>query len=331
LQQGYDSDVPHTHYPSPMPAGFFHPFTVWKNKGQPGDNLEDVLAAEAVAWLKQPRQKPFFMTYWAFEVHSPWQAKDAQIAYFHAKAKAGVPQRNPVYAGMLQTLDETVGRLIRTLEESGQTENTIIIFMGDNGGVERAYREHMPAEFQTTPVTSNLPLRAGKGSIYEGGVRVPLIVHWPGHTPPGQVSDALVSSMDWYPTLLAMLGLAPRAGQTFDGISIVPALQGGTLVRDTLGCHFPHRIPNLSEPASSIRQGQWKLIRFYGAGPQRTNTYELYDLAADPGEQNNLAEQQPDKVKELAVLLDAYLQKIEAVIPRPNPAYREKKEDQVSL
>jgi len=331
LQQGFDLDIPHTSAPSPLGKGFFYPFPVWKGHGKPGDNLEDLVADEAVAFIAQHKDKPFFLNYWAFEVHSPWQAKEKQIDKYRGKVDPKSLQRNPVYAGMIETLDEVVGRLVAALDKAGVLDNTIIIFTSDNGPYFIPNQEHMPAEFHQVPVTSAQPLRAGKGTIYEAGTRIPLVVVWPGQVKPGTQSSALAQSVDFFPTFAEMLGLKLPSEVRFDGISLSPVLKKNMPVRDELFCHFPHAqaggeyermpAPTPITPASSVLQGEWKLIRLYCANADQTDRYELYNLADDPGERNDLAAAQPDRVKKLAARLDLFLKETSAVIPVKNPAY----------
>ncbi len=331
LQQGFDTDVPHTSAPSPLGKGFFYPFPVWKNHGKPGDNLEDLLADEAVKFIAEHKDQPFFLNYWSFQAHSPWQAKDKQIDKYRAKADPGSLQRNSVYAGMVETLDEVVGRLVAALDQAGVLDNTIIVFTSDNGPYFIPNKEHMPAEFQSVPVTSAQPLRAGKGTIYEAGTRVPLLIVWPGKVKPTSESDALVQSTDFFPTFADMFDWKLPSELKFDGVSQRPVLETNTRVRTELFCHFPHAqasgkyeqmpAPTPTSPASYIRSGDWKLIRFYCDNHDQSDRYELYNLATDPGERNNLAASQPARVKELAARLDTYLRDTAAVIPKPNPAY----------
>jgi arylsulfatase A-like enzyme len=330
LQQGFDVDIPHTPAPSPLGKGFFYPFPVWKGHGKPGDNLEDLVADEAVKFIEQHKDEPFFLNYWAFEVHSPWQAKAKQIDKYRAKADPASLQRNPVYAGMVETLDEVVGRLVAALDKAGVLERTIIVFTSDNGPYFIPNQEHMPAEFHKVPVTSAQPLRAGKGTIYEAGTRVPLVVIWPGKVKPGSESSALVQSTDFFPTFADMLGWKLPADVRFDGVSQRPALERNENAREEIYCHFPHvqargeyermPAPTPATPASSVRQGDWKLIRFYCDKPDQTDRYELYNLADDPGERHDLAAAQPERVKQLSVRLDAFLKDTAAVVPKPNPA-----------
>jgi len=315
LHQGFDVDVPH--WPGPGPAGsYLAPWKFPDFQGRPGEHIEDRMAGEATGFLEANKDRPFFLNYWCFSVHSPWGAKPDLIEKYRAKARPDSPQRNPVYGAMVQSLDENVGRLVQTLDRLGLAQNTIVVFFSDNGGVHFA-------DVEGAPVTSNAPLRGGKATIYEGGTREPCIVIWPGVTKPGSRSDALISSIDFYPTLLEMTGLAPRPSQQLDGISIVPALRGKPLARDTVFCHFPHYIPATgNRPATCVRQGDWKLIRFHADNDDQTDRFELYNLKADLSEIKNLAGAMPDKVKELNALITEHLQQITAVVPVANPAYR---------
>lgn len=327
LQQGFDLDVPHT--PAASPGGYIYPFGIWKEHGKPGDHLEDLVADQAVEFIERHKTEPFFLNYWAFEVHTPWQAKQKQIDKYRAKAGRKSLQRNPVYAGMVETLDEVVGRLVGALETAGVLDNTVIIFTSDNG--PHVYPQYMPAEVRQVPLTSASPLRAGKATIYEGGVRVPLLVVWPGVTGAGSESDALVQSPDFFPTIAERLGLKLPASLEFDGVSFAGVLEGGRSARDEVFCHVPHArpprpyeemvVPTPGAAASSLRKGDWKLVRLYGDQVDRTDRHELYDLKDDPGELRDLASARPEKVRELSARLDFYLRDTAAVIPRENPNY----------
>ena len=332
LEHGFEVDVPHTSAPSPLPNGFFHPFPVWKGHGKPGDHLEDLVCDEAVTFIETHKDRPFFLNYWAFEVHSPWQAKPGQIDKYRARMRADDVHRNPVYAGMVETLDEVVGRLVAALERAGVRERTLIIFTSDNGPYFQPNAEHMPGEFHQVPVSSAWPLRAGKGTVYEGGTRVPLIVSWPGRIREGTVSDAWFQSTDWFPTLTELCGLPPEPAARWDGVSQAPVLAGGAPVRNEVFCHFPHASqpgtyermagPTPGAPASYLVRDGWKLIRFYGDGPEGTDRHELYDLEQDPGERTDRSDEHPDRVRKLSAALDDALKATGAVIPVPNPAYR---------
>ena len=319
LHQGYDVDVPH--WPGPGPAGSY--IAPWKFPaklnftGQPGEHIEDRMAQEAAKFIRANKDRPFFMTYWCFSVHGPWDAKKALIEKYRAKADPKRLQRCPVYGAMVQSMDDAVGRLLDTLDELGLAGNTIILFFSDNGGVH--FRQ-----IDGAPVTSNAPLRGGKATIYEGGTREPCIVVWPGRVKPGVKSEAIIQSVDFYPTVLEMLGLRPKEGQKFDGISLVPALrQTGALDREAIFCYFPHATPATGAiPSVYVRKGDWKLIRFFHDGPNFAHRYELYNLKDDLGETDNLADKMSEKVQELDVLLDRFLSDSHAVLPKPNPAYR---------
>jgi len=322
LHQGFDVDFPH--WPGPGPAGSY--IAPWKFPedlltGQPGEHIEDRVCAEAVKFIRDNKDRPFFLNYWCFSVHSPWDGKPELIEKYRAAADPKDPQHNPVYGAMVQSLDEAVGRVVQTVDELGLADRTIFVFFSDNGGVNwlddaMRTRFHMDA-----PPTSNLPLRGGKATVYEGGTREPCIVVWPGVTKPGATSDAMLQSIDFYPTLLEMVGLRPRPGLKLDGVSFTTALRGGPSQRETVFCHFPHVGVDRLGPAAYVRRGDWKLIRRFCDGEAGADRYELYNLRDDPGESNDLAAQMPDKVKELSALIDAFLQDTRAVVPKPNPAY----------
>jgi hypothetical protein len=294
--------------------------------GQSGEHIEDRMAGEAVKFLQEHKDRPFFMTYWCFSVHAPFDAKKELVQKYRAKVDPKNPQRNPLYAAMVQSMDDAVGRLLNTLDELRLADNTLVVFFSDNGGVHWAGHGGTGTEdeLKVTPITSNAPLRGGKATIYEGGTREPCIVIWPGQVKPGAKSEAIIQSIDFYPTVLEMLGLRPKQGQKFDGISIVPALrQTGALDREAIFCHFPNATPATgATPSVYVHKGDWKLIRLFHDGPNFAHRYELYNLKDDIGEANNLADKMPEKVKELDALIERFLADSQAVLPKPNPAYR---------
>jgi arylsulfatase A-like enzyme len=314
LHQGFDVDVPHWWGPGPA-GGYLAPWKFPNFQGRPGEHIEDRMAQEAVKFLRANRDKPFFLNYWCFSVHAPHGAKPALIEKYRARADPKAGQRNPVYGAMVQSMDEAVGRLLDALDELRLVQDTIVVFFSDNGGI------HFH-DIEGAPVTSNAPLRGGKATIYEGGTREPCIVVWPGVVKPASRSDQVISSIDFYPTLLEMTGLRPRDGQKFDGLSIVPALRGGRLSRDAIFCHHPHYTPATGHrPSTYIRQGDWKLIRFYADTDDQKDRFELYNLKDDLGETQDLAPRLPAKVRELNARIDAFLKDTGAVVPQPNPAY----------
>ena len=274
-------------------------------------------------------EKPFYLNFWLYSVHGPWNAKKDLIAHFEKTADPKAVQRNPLYAAMVKSMDNAVGKLLDALDEAELTDNTIIVFTSDNGGWAYPPRATDPPGYETIPATSNAPLRSGKASNYEGGTRVPCLVAWPGKVRTS-TSDALFSSVDWFPTLLSMTGVKPRSVPRTDGVSQVPAILSEKKVRDTVFVHFPHgsaaqekNIPGFW-PASWVRKGDWKLIRFYAKNDDSSDRLELYNLKDDVGETKNLAATESGVVKDLSRLLDAFLQETEAVVPKSNPAYRVK-------
>lgn len=257
LHQGFDVDLPHTPVPGPAGGYLGGPWKFWPGQGARGEHIEDRMALEASRFIKENRDRPFYLNYWAFSVHSPWQAKPELLEKYRAKADPSNPQRNPVYAGMVQSLDEGVGRLMKALDENGVAGNTIVVFFSDNGGITFSPgKERMPyAGLADLPITSNLPLKGGKATIYEGGTREPCIVVWPGRIKAGSRSDAVISSVDFYPTLLAMTSVKPQAGQKFDGVSFLPALEGSpsTAVPSSAISHTILRPPATAPPPMCAR------------------------------------------------------------------------------
>jgi arylsulfatase A-like enzyme len=318
LQHGFDVDLPH--WPGPGPAGSF--VAPWKFKdfdhdpGVPDQHIEDRMAKEAIAFIEKNRDRPFFVNYWMFSVHAPFDAKKTLIEKYRAHIDPTDPQRSPTYAAMIESMDDAVGTLLDTLDRLKLTEKTIIIFASDNGGNMYNFVDG------TTP-TSNAPLRGGKATVFEGGVRTPLVVAWPGLTAPGSRSDALVQSEDYYPTLLAGLGLPSAPGQKFDGTSILPALKNQPFSRDAVFTYFPHApgVPDWLPPAVAVHQGDWKLIRIFFAGEDGAHRWQLYNLRTDLGEKHNLAAQEPARVKALDALIEKFLADTQAVTPVRNPAF----------
>jgi len=330
LQHGFEVDFPK--WPGAGPAGsYVAPWAAaFPVKGESGEHVEDRTAAEAVKFIREHKDEPLFLNYWPWGVHAPYDAKDELVAKYRGRVDPQNPQRNPVYAAMVESLDDGAGRVVAALEESGLLETTVIVFFTDNGGVSWEGKggdaEHKSARFQAdmqSPPTSNLPLRNGKASLYEGGVREPCIVVWPGVTKPGSSNDTLIQSTDWMPTLLDIAGVPMPTEVNPDGLSLVPALKGDKLDRETIYCHFPHDTPASGQrPGASVRRGDWKLIRLFAQNADGSDQFELYDLKADLGETKNLAAERPDLVRELNGLLNGFLKDTEAVIPKRNPVFQ---------
>ncbi len=313
--QGFEWNRPGGSYPGP--PSYLSPYKIpaFPN-GPAGEHIDDRLTQEAIQWLRQNRDRPFFLNYWLFSVHAPFQGKPDLIEASRQRIDPSDPQRNPVMAAMVEAMDGAVGKLLDAIEELGLGPDTLIVFASDNGG-------NMYSVVEGGPPTSNHPLRGGKATIYEGGTRTPLIVAWPGRVKPGTQSDVVVSSIDFYPTLLEATGLAARPGQQFDGISLLPVLRGAPrLEREALFCHFPHYTPATGNlPSVWVRRGDWKLIRFFADGPKQEDRFELYHLAEDLGETRNRAAEMPERLRELNALIDRHLKETGALVPIPNPAY----------
>lgn len=313
-KQGFEVDLG---APVPGPPSFFAPYRM-KNfpDGPKGEYATDRVGAEAVRFIERRDGRPFLLCMWQFGVHAPFQAKAEITGRYRAKKDPRGKQASAVMASMLFSLDESVGRVLDKLDSLAIADRTVVIFVSDNGG-------NMYNEVEGTTPTNNSPLRGTKGNVYEGGTRVPCVVAWPGVTKPGSRSPQVISTVDFYPTLLEMASI-PRPGkQKLDGVSVVPALRGGAIGREAVFCHFPHYAPaTQNRPATWVRKGDWKLIRFYGEGADRSDAYELYNLRRDLGERNDLSAAMPAKTRELARLIDRHIADTDALIPIENPAYR---------
>ncbi len=267
--------------------------------------------------MEKHKDEPFFLNYWMFSVHAPFDAKPALIKKYRARANPNNPQRSPTYAAMVESMDDAVGTLLDALDRLGIADRTIIVFFSDNGG-------NMYNEIDGTTPTSNAPLRGGKATVYEGGIREPMVVIWPGVTPPGSRSDAVVQSCDFYPTILDMLALKPQPEQRFDGISIVPALKGLPLQREAIFTYFPHdpKVPDWLPPSVAVHQGDWKLIRIFYGGENGAHRWKLFNLRNDPSEQDDLAKQQPGRVKQMDALIDTFPDRHQGGRPSPQSRIR---------
>lgn len=316
LEHGFGVDVPA--WPGPGPAGSY--VAPWKfpdfRPEAPEEHIEDRMAREAVAFLERNRDRPFFLNYWMFSVHAPFDAKRSLVEKHRPRADPADAQRSPTYAAMVESMDDAVGTLLDALDRLEVAGRTIVIFSSDNGG-------NMYSDVDGTTPTSNRPLRGGKATVFEGGIRVPLVVVWPGVVAGSTRSDAVVQSCDFYPTILEMLGLGPRDGQRFDGVSFVPALKGGPLERGPIFTYFPHapRVPDWLPPSVAVHSGDWKLIRIFHGGEGGEHRWKLFHLAEDLGERNDLAAAEPGRVKELDALIGRFLSDTEAVVPVGNPDF----------
>jgi arylsulfatase A-like enzyme len=312
--QGFDVNV--AGHSKGAPATYFHPYQAtkpgradWSVRNMPpggkdGDYLTDRLTDEAIALIRARRDEPFFLHLSYYAVHTPIEGKPDLVERYRAKKSPLREQHHAVYAAMVHALDENVGRVMAALHNFGLDDDTIVIFTSDNGGVAN--------------ITSNAPLRAGKGFLYEGGIRVPMIVRWPGTVAPRTTCDTPVSSIDLYPTILAMTGVPgdPIHDEEVDGVSLVPLLANPAhdLGREALYWHYPHYHTPKRPPTGAVRTGRWKLLETYADG-----RVELYDVEADPGERNDLAGEDPARAAVLRAKLHAWLDAVDAQRVRPNP------------
>ena len=338
LELGFDVDIPHWHGPGPKtsylaPWGYENPNF---KEGKPGEHIEDRMAREAVAWLKQrDRKKPFFMNYWQFSVHAPFGAKPELIDRYRQKIKRGEKQQSPTYAAMVHSLDDAVGSLLDALEAEGIADETVIIFYSDNGGNIHCGLEETDATGKKyiTAITSNHPLRGGKGGIHEGGVRVPAVVVWPGVTKPGSRSEVRIQANDLYPTILRMLNLERPSDHKIEGVDFAQALRGESMDRGPMFTHVPGHgnTPQWLPPSTSVHDGDWKMIRTYHYGENGAHQYRLYNLREDIGENNNLATVHPDKVKAMDRLIEDYITEAKVVVPQQNPKFDPAKFDSTKI
>jgi uncharacterized sulfatase len=267
---------------------------------------------QAIKFIEEKREEPFFLYLSHHTVHIKLEAPEELVDKYKKKPKPPTGVNNPVYAAMVEHLDTHTGRLLKKLDALDLAENTIVIFFSDNGGLRQAYGGYSgPKQI----VSTNAPLRDEKGTLYEGGIREPLIVRWPGVIEPGSECDVPATSVDFYPTFLEIVGAKASPDQPLDGESILPLLkQTGTLGRDAIYWHYPHY--HHSRPAGAIREGNYKLIEFYEDG-----RLELYDLANDISEKKNLATEMPQKAARLQQKLARWRRSVDAKMPTANPDY----------
>lgn len=297
----------------PDRQGFKETFITQKpdKKTDPEKDAHNVekITQRAIRFLTEHRGEPFFLEVAHNSIHMEIMERASLVAKHRARPGSDRPENNPVIAAMMETLDDSTGRIIAKLDELGLRENTIVIFYSDNGGLASN--------------AAQTPFRGGKAEVYEGGIRVPLLVRWPGVTQPGSTQTTPVITEDLFPTFLAMAQLKVPAGLAIDGLDQVPLLRGGPApARAALHWHYPHYHPAGKGPSGAIRAGDWKLVEYYertvtGAGPEP----ELYDLGRDPGEKNNVAAEHPEKVAELLASFRDWREKVGAQMPTANPAY----------
>ncbi len=331
-RHGFEVNIGGSYMGYPGPNGYFSPYKIPNlASGPPGEYLTDRLTDEAIGLIRGRGDRPFYLNLWYYTVHTPIEAKAEKVAKYRAKARAlgldrqqalveGEPfptehkkhlpvtrrvlQSDPVYAAMVESMDENVGRLLQTLHTEGIAQDTLVLFTSDNGGLATA---------ESSP-TCNAPLAEGKGWMYEGGTRVPFIAWQPGSVAPGTVCHVPICSVDVLPTLLRCTQ-TPPGRQPVDGTDLTGLLRGGdSLEREALFWHYPHYGNQGGTPGSSVRCGDYKLIEFYEDG-----RLELYNLTQDPAEEHNLAAAEPQRAQALHERLRAWRQDVAAQCPKPNP------------
>lgn len=366
LHHGFDVQVPQNWYKGWPKAGYHFPFEMDGIDGQPGDYLTDKLTDEALQFIDESKDQPFFLYMSYFAVHDPIQGRKDLVAKYTQKrdglsrdhrpfllegnpdaetkftpaqldqmiktpayaayrllpdqmVKIKQRQDNPQFAAQVECVDENIGRLLARLEHLGLDENTIVIFTSDNGGMSAAnfsrhFRDISPNNLDSAYAGSNLPLRGAKGWMYEGGIRVPLIIKWPGHVEAGSVSAEPVIGTDFYPTILDMVGALPKPRQHVDGVSLMPLFAGKGIGREALYWHFPHYSNHgLQSPGGAIRSGKYKLLDYFENG-----TVQLFNLAEDPGEQNDRSKIEVEKAMVLKAKLDQWRESVGAnMMPEP--------------
>lgn len=296
LDRGFDLNVAGTAAGSP--PNYFGPLDLPGLRLAEGEFLTPRLAAEGAAFIAENRARPFFLYQAHFTVHIPLQARADAVAKYRAKSIGDV---DPTYCAMVESADEAFGRTLKAIDDAGVRDRTMVIFFSDNGGVR--FQGNRPR-----PITDNAPLRAGKGHLYEGGIREPLLIRWPGASRPGTVVETPVSSVDFYPTICG--------GKGVDGVSLTPLLRGGRIPERPLFWHYPHYSDQGGRPAGAIRLGEWKLIEHFEGG-----RLELFHLPEDPGEARDLSRTDPRRAAKLHALLKDWRQGVNAAMPGENPNY----------
>ncbi len=317
VSQGFDLNVAGWH--QGHPKSYFSPYqNPALDDSIAGEYLTDRLTQEAIEFINKNREHPFFLYLPYYTVHGPYQAKEEETEKFRTKPHDN-GHNNPVYAAMINSLDQGVGRLMETLKQLDLEERTLVIFYSDNGGVGGYQQEGIIQR----EITSQSPLRGGKGMFYEGGIRVPLTIRWPGKIEAGSTCETPVISVDFYPTFMEIAGIEKKRGKILDGKSILPLLkQNNPFERDAIYWHFPAYLQGRqgtfrTRPVGVIRSGHYKLLEFFEDG-----RLELYDLESDISEENDLSEEMPGKTEELYQKLREWRKQINAPVPdKQNPEY----------
>jgi uncharacterized sulfatase len=301
----------------PDKQGFDECFVTYKpsSKTDPESDAHNVeaITQKSLEFMERHKYEPFFLYVPHNTIHAPVKGKKKLVQKYKNKSGSDLPQNNPVLGAMIEELDNSTGRLLKKLDELKIADKTIVIFFGDNGGLEKD--------------ATQTPLRSGKANLYEGGIREPLIIRWPGVVKPDSTCSEPVTSVDFFPTFLEIAGIKGEAEKPIDGVSLLPVInQRGTLNRQAIYWHYPHYHSSSIGPCGAVRAGDYKLIEWFDesiCGPG--NEFELYNLKEDIGEQNNLVKKMPKRVENLKKMLSNWRSKVNAQILTPNPNYDSRK------
>ena len=301
LQQGFDRNIGGTAAGSP--PTYFGPLELPNLQLKPGEFLTKRLADESIRFMDENVARPFFLYHASFSVHIPLQAPPELVAKYKDRATEDI---DPTYCAMIESTDQSIGALLKTIDASPLADRTVVVFFSDNGGVRFQ-------EKRRVPITNNAPLRAGKGHLFEGGIREPLLIRWPGLTKAGRSIDTPVCSVDFFPTFARAAGVEHSS---VDGVDLRPLLSGQTIPERPLFWHYPHYSDQGGRPSGAVRLGDWKLIEVFEDGH-----LELFNLASDPGEQRNLARREKGRAIQLLTLLRDWRSSVNAAMPTLNPQF----------
>jgi len=325
---GFDINIGGSHWG--CPATFFYPYRgeIYNTERQitgfeadangdyfterEGEYLTDRLTDEAIKIMEGTKNKPFFLNLAYYSVHTPIEGKPETVKYFEEKIKPEMHHKNANYAAMVSSVDENIGRVMDKIEQLGISDNTVVIFISDNGG--------FTGQWNNEVVTNNFPLRSGKGSLYEGGVKIPMLIRYPGITTPGSKTSNVVSTIDILPTIKDIVNIKETDKETvIDGVSLFNVMKNPAMEvdREYVFWHYPHYYYPITSPVSSVRNKDWKLLQYY-----EDDRIELYNLKDDPSEKNNLSEKMPEKAKELLKVLDNWKIEVKAQVPTINTNYK---------
>ena len=304
-EQGFDVAIGPPHAGTP-PGGYYLPNKIKLPGAKKGEYLTDRLTDEGLKYIEDNKEGPFFLYQSYHSVHTPIAGRRDLVKKHQDRAKAEGININPHYAAMIESLDTGVGRILDKLDELKIADRTIVIFFSDNGGFSHA-------RGKKNDVTDNAPLRMGKGYLYEGGIREPLLIRFPGLVKPGTVCKQPVVSTDFYPTLLELAGVPAKPEQHADGLSLAPILKDpdSKLDRDAIYFHYPHDSPQGGKPSGAVRAGQWKLVEHFGNGQ-----LELFNLGDDTGETKDLSKEKPQILESLHTKLKEWRKSVDAQMPK---------------